>query len=65
MIGAVAFAVHLALRSLITAGVDPTTFATHGLWIPINALGVLGAVLVLLALPTLHAGMTAPTARTR
>lgn len=63
LIGAVAFAVHVALRSLITAGVDPTTFARHGLWVPINALGLLGAVLVLLGLPAILAGMAAPTGR--
>ena len=61
LIGAVVFVVHVVLRSLITAGLDPSTFAKEGLWVPINALGVLGAALVLLGLPALYAWMTSPT----
>ena len=59
--GAVAFMVHLVARSVITAGADPVTVATEGLWVPINALGVLGAALVLLGLPALYARLAGPT----
>jgi hypothetical protein len=41
--------------------VDPATFAQQGLWVPINALGVVGAALVLLGLPILYASLAAPT----
>ena len=61
LIGAVAFVVHVVLRSLITAGVDPSTFAKQDLWVPINALGVMGAALVLLGLPAMYARMAGPT----
>ena len=61
LIGAVAFVVHVVLRSLITAGVDPSTFAKQGLWVPINALGVMGAALVLLGLPAMYARVAGPT----
>jgi hypothetical protein len=55
LVGAVAFGVHVAARSVITAGADPASFARDGAWVPISALGVLGAALVLLGLPALHA----------
>jgi hypothetical protein len=61
LIGAVAFVVHVVLRSLITAGLDPSIFATQGLWVPINALGVIGAALVLLGLPAMYARVAGPT----
>lgn len=47
--------IHLVLRSLVTAGVDPATVAQQGAWTPINGLGVAGAALVLLGLPVLYA----------
>ena len=52
--GAVIFVVHIVLRSVVTAGPDPAAVARAGSWIPINALGVLGAVLVILGLPALY-----------
>lgn len=55
--GAVTFIVHLVARSLITAGADPATMAQQALWVPVNLLGVLGAILVLLGLPGLYAWM--------
>lgn len=61
VIGAVAFVVHVAARSLLTAGVDPVIFAREGLWVPVNTLGFLGAMLVLLGLPAIHARMAART----
>lgn len=61
LIGAIVFVVHLVLRSLVTAGVDPATFAQKGLWIPINVLGVAGAALVLLGLPVLYAKLADAT----
>jgi hypothetical protein len=61
LIGAAAFIIHVVLRSLVTAGVDPASFATQSLWVPINAIGLLGAVLVLLGLPALYAGMASET----
>lgn len=61
LVGAVAFTVHIVLRSVITAGPDTATFAKEGLWVPINALGAMGAVLVLLGLPAMYARMAGPT----
>ena len=55
LIGAITFAAHIVLRSVIAAGLDPSASAQQGLWVPINALGVLGAVLVLLGLPAIYA----------
>lgn len=61
LIGTVAFIAHIVLRSLITAGLDPSIFAKQGLWVPINALGVIGAALVLLGLPAMYARVAGPT----
>ena len=60
LIGAVAFVVHLLLRSLMTAGIEPTTFAKQALWVPANSLGLIGAALVVLELPVLYAGVAGP-----
>ena len=57
-VGAVAFVLHVVLRSVLTAGVDPAGSAQAGLWVPVNALGALGAALVLLGLPTVYARMS-------
>jgi hypothetical protein len=43
LLGAVTFIVHLGARSLITAGADQIAVAQDSLWVPINALGALGA----------------------
>lgn len=59
--GALAFILHIVLRSLATAGVDPVAFAQQGLWIPINLLGGAGAALVLLGLPVLYARLASAT----
>jgi hypothetical protein len=56
-VGAVAFVLHVVLRSVLTAGVDPAVAAQAGLWVPVNALGALGAALVLLGLPAVYARM--------
>ncbi len=56
-VGAVAFVMHVVLRSMLTAGVDPAVSAQAGLWVPVNALGALGAMLVLLGLPAVYARM--------
>jgi hypothetical protein len=56
-VGAVAFVSHVVLRSVLTAGVDPAVSAQAGLWVPVNALGALGAALVLLGLPAIYAPM--------
>jgi hypothetical protein len=61
LVGAVAFIVHIVVRSVITAGPHPVTFYREGLWVPITALGVLGAALVLLGLPAIYARMAGPT----
>ena len=61
LIGAITFIFHIVLRSLVTAGLDPSTFAKQDLWVPINALGVVGSALVLLGLPVLYAKMAGPT----
>jgi hypothetical protein len=60
LIGAVAFVVHTVLRSLITAGLDPSVFAKEDLWVPLNVLGVMGTALVLLGLPAMHSRMAGP-----
>jgi hypothetical protein len=56
-VGAGAFVLHVVLRSVLTAGVDPAVSAQAGLWVPVNALGALGAALVLLGLPAVYARM--------
>ena len=56
-VGAGAFILHVVLRSVLTAGVDPAVSAQAGLWVPVNALGALGAALVLLGLPAVYASM--------
>jgi len=56
-VGAVAFVLHVVLRSVLTAGVDPAVSSQAGLWVPLNALGALGAALVLLGLPAVYARM--------
>jgi hypothetical protein len=58
--GAVAFTAYIVARSALTAGTDPIAAYRDRFWVPINALGLLGAVLVLLGLPALAARM-APT----
>jgi hypothetical protein len=55
--GSLVFILHIALRSVITAGSDPVTIAKQSLWVPINMLGVLGAILVFLGLPAMYARM--------
>jgi hypothetical protein len=57
LVGGVAFVLHVVLRSVLTAGVDPAASAQAGLWVPVNALGALGAALVLLGLPAVYARM--------
>jgi hypothetical protein len=56
-VGAVAFVLHVVFRSVLTAGVDPAVSAQAGLWVPVNALGALGATLVLLGMPAVYARM--------
>ena len=57
--GAVVFTIHIVARSAITASAGGMTiaFANDGLWVPINALGVIGAVLVLVGMPAMYARM--------
>jgi hypothetical protein len=54
LLGAVVFVVHVVLRSWISAGVDPSVAAGQLLWVPVNVLGVIGAVLVLLGMPAMY-----------
>jgi len=54
-VGAVAFVLYVVLRSVLTAGEDPLVSVRAGLWVPLNALGALGAALVLLGLPAVYA----------
>jgi hypothetical protein len=51
VVGAVTYVVHLVVRSVLTAGIDPAVSAQASLWVPVNTLGALGAMLVLLGLP--------------
>ncbi len=48
LVGAVAYIVYVVLRAVMTAGVEPTSVALQGLWVPLNALGLIGALLTLL-----------------
>jgi len=59
-VSAIAFVLHVVLRSVLTAGVDPAVSAQAGLWVPVNALGAVGAALVLVGLPAIYARMAAP-----
>jgi hypothetical protein len=61
-VGAVAFVLHVVLRSVLSAGVGPAVSAQAGLWVQVNALGALGAALVLLGLPAIYIRM-APQGR--
>jgi hypothetical protein len=54
-IGAALFIVHVIARSMVTAGLEPSASAMQSLWMPINALGVVGAMLVSLGLPAMYA----------
>ena len=58
IVGVVSFVLHVVLRSVISASVDPALSAKGGLWVPVNALGALGAALVLLGLPAVYARMS-------
>ena len=49
--GALAYVLHIVVRSMLTAGVDPATSAEAPLWVPVNALGAAGAAMVLIGLP--------------
>jgi hypothetical protein len=55
--GAAGFVTHLVARSVLTAGAsgDTASFATHYLWVPINAVGAISAALVVLGLSGLYA----------
>ena len=57
MAGAVTFLIHLVARSVISVSADPATMALQPLWVPVNLVGVLGAILVLFGLPGLYAWM--------
>jgi hypothetical protein len=60
VVGAVAYIAYIVARSAITSGADPVTFYKESLWVPINVLGVIGAMLVLLAMPALYAVVAKP-----
>jgi hypothetical protein len=60
VVGAIAFIAQIVARSVVTAGADPATLYQGGLWVPINALGALGAALVLLGLPATYARIAGP-----
>jgi hypothetical protein len=51
--GSAAFVVHLVLRSVVTAGSDLVVVAQAASWAPINTLGLVAAVLVLLGMPAM------------
>ncbi len=51
--GAIAYTLHVVMRSMLTAGVDPVDSARAALWVPVNALGAIGAGAVLLGLPAI------------
>jgi hypothetical protein len=55
--GAIGFIVHLVARSILTAAAGGSTasFATSSAWVPINAIGAIGAALVIFGLSGLYA----------
>jgi hypothetical protein len=53
VVGAGVSIAHIVLRSLLTAGVDPIDSAQASAWVPVNAFGAIGAMLVLLGLPAI------------
>ena len=59
--GAAAFGAHILARSALTAGADPAALYREGSWALTSALGVVGAVLVLLGLPATYARVAGPT----
>lgn len=59
VVGAFVFSVHIVLRSVLTAGVDPVVSAQGPFWITVNALGALGALMVLIGLAAVYAGRVA------
>lgn len=52
--GAIAFDMYVVARSVLTAGLDPAVAARRIAWVPVSALGVAGATLVLIGLPALY-----------
>jgi hypothetical protein len=58
--GGIVYVIHIVLRSLLTHGVDPAVSAQGTWWVPVNALGAIGAMLVSLGLPTIYARMAEP-----
>jgi hypothetical protein len=63
LIGAVVFAVHIVLRSVIAAGGEPLEYAPSAPWLAVNALGLVGAALVLLGLPGVYGRMAGAAGR--
>jgi len=61
VIGGAAFILHIASRSVLTSEMDLVTAYRDALWVPINVLGVFGALLVLLGLPAMYARMAGST----
>ena len=55
MVGAVTSIVHVVPRFWTAAGVDPPVVAWQCLWLPVNALGATGTLLVFLGMPPLRA----------
>jgi hypothetical protein len=64
VMGAIAFSLHIVVRSVIAAGGDPAAYAQQAPWLAVSALGLVGAALVLLGLPALYARMAAAAGRT-
>lgn len=62
-IGAALFIVQVIARSMVTAGLEPSASAMQSLWIPINTLGVVGAMLVSLGLPAMYARLAESSGR--
>lgn len=61
--GSVAFVAHVVLRSVVTAGADPAAVARASSWVPLNGLGLVGALLVLLGLPAIFPRLIASGGR--
>ena len=59
VLGAIVFVLHVVLRSWMTAGVDPSIIGKQGIWMSVNVLGVIGALLVLLGMPAMCARVVA------
>jgi hypothetical protein len=63
LLGSVTFAAHVVLRSIVTAAMDPLAASKAAPWVPLNVLGLAGAMLVSIGLPALFPGLARASGR--